>query len=309
MSELDELLRATLPRLAPEAQTPSTEQEALAIADRIRERVAAGDAGTPAAGTTAPGWGGGWGAILGSLGAIVLAGVVGVSLGLTGVLGAPVLAQAVRTDAVLGATVDARECVGGAAIATLVADTRVFAIARSDDAAWLGVRDPGDPLRVLWVPSGSVVAHAGTWETLPTGGDCPSFAVEPIAPDTLPDGAPVPDGTDPAPPRPGPPSPGPGDTVAPTIAAATASPATVYNADPVTIVATVTDDVAVASVDITLPGGAVAPMTRSGSQWSYVWSGPPSTGLGAVSFGIRALDTAGNASTASTNSITHLFFG
>ncbi len=79
---LDELLSSSLKSAAEPAASAG-------VADAIRSRVAAGDAGTSVAGSTAPGWGGGAAGILtivAPVALIVVAGVVGGALGASGLL-------------------------------------------------------------------------------------------------------------------------------------------------------------------------------------------------------------------------------
>lgn len=308
MAELDELLRGSLTRLA-ETTTPP-ESDSAGVADAIRARVAAGDTGTPVAGSTAPGWGGvGLGALFGALAVVTAAGVVGAALGASGLLGRPVVEQVQAPDAVVDVAVDAHECVDGAVTGRIPADTRVLALARSDDGAWLGLRDPATLLGTVWVRAASVTADApADLAELPIAGACPTFAVEPIDP-IAPDPQPAPT-DDPAPgPQPGP-APAPGDTTAPVMGQSWANPTIVYNGAPSTITALASDDVAVTSVSVSWSGAASgsASMTRVGGEWRFTWAnGTDDYGL--VTFTIRARDAAGNVSSPSIVVVDHQYFG
>ncbi|TPX03155.1 hypothetical protein FJ656_18695, partial [Schumannella luteola] len=182
MAELDELLRDSFARISEQTTTPA--RDSAGVAEAIRARVAAGDTGAPAAGSTAPGWGGiGLGGVLGAIGLVVVAGVAGASLGLAGVFGHPLVEQPTVADAALATTASAHRCVGGDVIGQVAADTRVLAVARSDDASWIGVRNPSTLTGTLWFPAAVVAGDSGTdWEALPVGGACPTTVVAPLHP-------------------------------------------------------------------------------------------------------------------------------
>ncbi len=148
MAELDELLSTTLKRIAPPADSSG-------VAEAIRARVEAGDAGISAASSTAPGWGGGGAAgWLPWIGVVVVVGLVGGGVGVSGLAGAATdETVVVGHTSVLDAVVDAGSCPGGPVVRTLSADTRVLAVARSEDSAYLGVRNPDDVAATIWVPA------------------------------------------------------------------------------------------------------------------------------------------------------------
>lgn len=305
MAELDELLRDSFARLADASAGDSA-----GVAEAIRARVASGDPGAPAAGPTAPGWGGpGLGGVLGAIGVVVAAGVVGAALGVSGMFGHPVTTVRV-SDAVVATAVDVHLCAGGPVTGRIAADTRVLAVARDDDGLWIGVRDPATLLGTVWVRAAVVTPDApATLAELPVAGACPVVAVEPIDPGPVP--APDP-GEEPAPnpaPNPGP-APQPGDTTAPVMGQASANPTTVYNGDPSTITAAASDDVGVVSVSISWAGATSgsASMSPVGGQWRYTWpNGTASYGI--VTFSIRAVDAAGNTSSPATVVVDHQYFG
>lgn len=316
MTDIDQMLREALPRIAAApSQPPAAIAGTGSLAEVIRARVEAGDTGAVVAQSVAPGWGGvGLGGALASGAVIVGAGVVGTSLGLSGVLGGPatVVEPPASTVVVQAAAYD---CVDGVVVGSFAADTRVLAVARSEDGAWVGVRSTSELLRTVWVPVSAVVADADLG-SLPVGGECPTFTAMPLAPAPVESETPVEQPDPGAPPRPGPapgpapaPVPAPGDTSAPTLANASASPSPVYNADPLTISVSAADDVGVAGVTISLPGGGSAQMSKSGSVWTYVWNGTSTTTLGSISFTMVARDAAGNTSAPATATATHYTFG
>ena len=306
MAELDELLRGSLARLA---ETTTPEGDSAGVADAIRARVAAGDTGTPVAGTTAPGWGGvGLGAVLGAIGVVTAAGVVGAALGASGLLGRPVVEQVQASDAVVTAAVDAHECVDGPVTGSIPADTRVLALARSDDGGWLGVRDPATLAGTVWVRAGVVTADApDELVDLPVAGACPTFAIEPIDP-VVPEPAPT---EEPAPgPQPGPapgpaPAPQPGDTTAPTIDQWWANPTIVYDDQSATVYALASDNTGVSSIAISWAGAKSGSgvMTKVGAEWRFTLTNTPAVS-GNVTFTMRAVDAAGNQSAPRTVMIT-----
>lgn len=303
--ELDTLLRDAFARAAVPGD-PS------GVADAVRTRVAAGDLGAPATASVAPGWSGPGGiAWLPWVGAVVVAGLVGGGLGAAGVFGPePERVAVVGTTAVLDVRAPAAVCPGGAVVDSLPAGTRVLAVERSDDAASLGVRDPHDFSRVLWLDRADVVVDAGLdVASLPVGDACPTVVA--LAPE--PEEQPEPDpGPQPGP-APGPqpqPQPQPGDTVAPSLGSPTATPNPVYNLDPVTIAVTASDDVGVSTVLISWSGqfsgsGSMSPV---GGQWRYTFTPPSSTG-GTLTFTMRARDAAGNLSAPASVVVDHQYFG
>jgi len=306
MAELDELLRDSFARIA---ETDAPARDSAGVADAIRARVASGDTGAPAMGRVAPGWGGvgtaGW---IGAIGVVAAVGVLGAALGASGAFGRPVLEQAVGTDAALVASADAHACAGGEVVGSIPAGTRVLAIARSDDAGWLGVRDPATLLGTLWLPASVVAGDAGgAWDALPLGGACPDVYVEPVDP-VEPDPAPT-DEPEPGPnpgPGPGPnPSPQPGDTTPPAIDQWWATPTLIYDDQTATVFALASDNVGVTGVAISWTGAksGSGEMTKVGSEWRFSLTNTPATS-GSVTFTMLARDAAGNLGAPRTQTVT-----
>jgi len=307
-AELDGLLRDALGRSA-EPGDPT------GVADAIRARVAAGDPGAVVATTTAPGWGAGVRSWLPWVGLVVVAGLGGAALGGSGALGAAGLlpqrveeTSVVTYSGVLRGVADAAGCPGGPTVDVLAAGTRVLAVERSEDAAHVGVRDPYDPAAVLWLAAGAVIPDAGApgLAELPVGAACPDVTVVAEEPAPLPDAEPEPQpGSNPSAPGPA----QPGDTQAPGVQA-WASPTTVYVFEPVTVSASASDDVGVASVTVTWSGqySGSAPMTLVGSEWRYVFT-PPTNETGTITFTVVARDAAGNPSAPAHVVVQHYYFG
>lgn len=285
MAELDELLSSTLKRIAPPAESSG-------VAEAIRARVEAGDAGISATASTAPGWGGGGAAgWLPWIGVVVVVGLVGGGVGVSGLAGAATdETVVVGHTSVLDAVVDAGSCPGGPVVRTLSADTRVLAVARTEDSVYLGVRNPDDVAATIWVPASVVVADAGqdlaglpVGEACPTGTLAPLIVVIPVEP--------------------------PKDTTAPKVTAISNTPAPFYNAEKTVVTVTATDNRGVASVQLSWSGAAsgAVTMTPSGSTWTYTFSSaaPP----GPLTFTAQAVDAAGNRSPASSVDANWQYFG
>ena len=278
--ELDSRLRDALGRAAQPGDPTG-------VADAIRSRVAAGDPGASVASSTAPGWGGGLFSWMPWLGMIVVAGLVGGAVGVSGAVGRPAGETLVDVPISIAESAPAHACVGGPGVGRIAANTRVLAVQRSDDALWVGVRDPGALGGTLWVALGDVSLDAGASavEELPIGGACPETVV--VVPTQEP--APVPTEE----PAPGP-NPGPSDTTAPVIQQA----AITGNGCGYEVQAIVVDNVGVAGVRISWTGlssGTNQPMSLSGGVWRYGYTAPdPSNGT--VTFTIVARDAAGNES-------------
>lgn len=303
--ELDALLRDAFERAAAPGD-PS------GVADAVRARVAAGDLGAPASASVAPGWAGAGGAAwLPWAGVVVVAGLVGGGLGVGGVFGPePEHVAVVGATSVLDAQASAAICPGGAVIDSLPAGTRVLALERSDDAAFLGVRDPHDFSRVLWLDRADVVVDGGLdVASLPVGDACPTVVALEPEPEPQPQPEPGPG------PQPGPqpqpqPQPQPGDTVAPTLGAPSAAPNPVYNLDPVTISITASDNVGIDTVLISWSGQFSGSNTMSpvGGQWRFTLT-PTDAASGTITFTMRARDGAGNLSAPKSIVVNHQFFG
>ena len=194
LKDVDSLLRDSFARIA-EPGDPA------GVVDSIRARMDAGDTGTPA---DSSGFGSGsgigswlpWGAM------VVVAGLVGGGLGLSGLVGSPVAEVVQLTVLAVDATTDAYDCPGGAAVSTFSANERALVIARTEDSQWLGVRDSYDYSHTVWLPASvvSVDAGQGDVDAVPVQ-DCvvpevvvntptptPTPTVEPVKP--APDAAP-----------------------------------------------------------------------------------------------------------------------
>jgi hypothetical protein len=275
--ELDETLRDAL-------QGAARPGDPAGVADAIRARVAAGDPGASVASSTAPGWGGG---VLGGLawiGLVLMVGAVGGALGVAGVFGAPREEVVSGYTVVLDDTASAHSCPGGPELGSLAAGSRVLAIARSDDTAWLGVRDPNAFDRTLWFERSVVVLDPGQPDpaTLPVE-SCPEAVVAPIAP------SPTPEETE----EPGEPE----DQVAPSILQYDADQSIIYQDETVNFFAVASDNVGVTGVQITWSGAhsGSGSMVWSGSEWTFSFTRPVSPN-GNTTFVLRARDAAGNLS-------------
>jgi hypothetical protein len=259
------------------------------VADAIRSRVAAGDSGTSVASSTAPGWGGGVGSWLPWIGLIVLAAVGGAALGTSGVL-TPTSSSSTETvvyPASLDQSVAGAACPDGPIVGEANAGDRVLAVARSEDSAWLAVRNPADLSRVLWFESGTVVLDEGAADvdTLPVDA-CPTVVIDAIPPAPGPTEEPAP-------------APGPSDSTAPSLGDPVAAGNCV-----ITITVTATDNVAVTAATVTLAGansGSAAMSNVGGGVWEYKISVPPAA-EGNTTFTIVARDGAGNSSPAKATS-------
>lgn len=290
MTELDDVLRGSFARIA-EPGDPA------GVAAAIQSRVDAGDTGTPA---DSSGFGGGsW---LPWIGLVVVAGLVGGAVGVTGLVGRPsVEVASVGYSALLDERVDVLSCPGGEPVGTLVQGERVLAIARSDDSAFVGVRDPYNTASTVWLPAAAIVVDEGEQDVaaLPVD-DCDEVVV------TVPTPTPTPEPTTDPQPQP---QPGPRpvrDTTAPTLGQASANPGAIatlgwapYCADVSTISVPAVDNVGVASVTATWSSGSAA-LTPSGSTWSFPFT---STTTGSFTITLVALDAAGNASAPAMTSV------
>jgi hypothetical protein len=292
VAELDQLLSTTLKRIAPPAD-PS------GVAEAIRARVDAGDAGTSATSSTAPGWGGfggGGGGAAGWLpwiGVVLVVGLVGGGVGVSGMAGAATdETVVVGHTSVLDAVVDAGSCPGGPVVRTLSADTRVLAVARSEDSTFLGVRNPDDVAATIWVPASAVVPDAGqnvaglpVGEACPTGSLAPPVVIVPVVPVE-----PIPEPAKPGAPPPPPPAP---DTTAPTFGKA-------YTGTCTEATISVTDNVGVVGVTLQLTGTNTKPPTQmllvGGGTWKLTY---PFLKAGKTTFKFVAVDQAGNSTTIS----------
>lgn len=294
MSSLDELLSSSIKSAAEPAASAG-------VADAIRSRVAAGDAGTSVAGSTAPGWGGGASGaltIVAPIALIVVAGVVGGGLGASGVFGAPAgpLDGNVPAYVTTDQTATAYVCPGGPQLGDLRAGTRVLAVARDADLAFLGVRNLDDFSTTIWFSTDDLVLDEAAVDpsTLPVE-SCPDVTVTVVTPTPTP-------------------TPEPEDTTPPVLDKMSANPPLVYNDGPSQISLSARDDVGVAGVALSWSGpnglSGSAPMTLDGSTWRYTWSyGGGTVGDGVWTFTAVASDAAGNQSAPAQVVVERQYFG
>lgn len=296
MAEIDVLLSSTLKRVAEPGDSAG-------VADAIRSRIAAGDTGSPAASS-----GFGAGGVLSWLpwiGLVVVAGLVGGTLGATGVFASGEVVGADRhsllTTGSLEHAVGASGCPGGPAVVRLEPGQRVLALVRNDDSDWLGVRDPLDLGRTVWLPASLVTLDDGqsAVDTLPVGG-CPA----PVLAEETPAPAPPAPAPGPAPE----PEPEPADTTGPDVGQQSASPNSIsmeFYPECGETVATVsvfaTDPSGVASVSASWTGGSAA-LSPSGNSWSFPFS-EATIGFKDTVYTITltAVDALGNASSTAVN--------
>jgi hypothetical protein len=260
------------------------------VADAIRSRISAGDSGTSIASSTAPGWGGGVGSWLPWIGLIVVAAIGGTAVGASGLVGAPEGSPGSGPTAVVVGTAPAASCPGGPIIDEFHAGDRVLAVQRSEESDYLGVRDPRDLSRVLWLPASVLTIDPGQPDpsTLPVG-ECPEIVV------SYPTPTPTPEETQE-------PVPGPvADTTKPTIGAITMA------TDNCSFTATVpaADNVGVTGVTLSwtnaqypVASGSAAMTHQGGGVWGYEFVQNAMSGYpGDYTVSATARDAAGNAAT------------
>jgi hypothetical protein len=294
LKDVDSVLRDSFARIA-EPGDPA------GVVDSIRTRMDAGDTGTPA---NSSGFGAGlsplswlpWGAM------VVVAGLVGAGLGLSGVVGAPAAEVVQLTVLAVDATTDAYDCPGGAAVSTFSANERALVVARTEDSEWLGVRDSYDYSRTVWLPASvvSVDAGQGDVDAVPVQ-DCvvPEVVINtpiPVPVETVEPEKPVPPAV---------------DTTAPSLKKPTVSAPRANNGvcpgfgEQATISVVATDNVGVTGVAISWSGAKTGSgqMSGSGSSWSFVYAPANETGYGLVNFVLVARDAAGNLSAPQSASV------
>jgi hypothetical protein len=233
-------------------------------------------------------------------GVVAGAAIVGVAVGTSGLVGqnpAPIVAPAGFTVA---DPVSAAVCPGGAFAVTLPHGTRVLAIARSSDNAWLGVRNTYDLASTVWVPAAAVIPDDAEPDigTLPVD-ECPTVRF--ARPAEKPTPSPSPTKQPPPPAK---------DSVAPKITSITAEPDFILNLDPTVIRVTATDSVGVTGVTLKWSGefsGSKA-MKRVGNEWRLTFT-PPNDGGGTITFSAVASDAAGNTSAPKKTTVEHQYFG
>jgi len=285
---LDELLSGSLKRAAQPGDSAG-------VADTIRARVAAGDVGTPAPSSgAAPGFGGSALSWIPWVGAIVVLGLVGGTLGATGAFGHPIQKVTVAVNSILmPPTVNATSCPDGPVVASVERGSRVVALARNADGSQVQVRNPQNVTQLVWVPTSQVDADTGeaAVSSLPLGAGCPTLfvaqpqVVVPVTPVT------------PGKPKP----PVVKDTTPPVIGAISVDQT---DACKPIVTAQITDNVGVSSATLKGTSGApynvnqtVAMSHPGGANWKGTLT-MPSNFSGIVNLTITAHDAAGNTSTA-----------
>lgn len=245
------------------------------------------------------------------VGLVVVAGVVGGTLGVTGAFGHPTLTRTVvSSDVSIEGGAPGYDCPGGAQVTSLQAHDRVLATERSDDSSFIGVRDPLNTAREVWVSAAvvNVDPNQAAIATLPVG-SCPTVGI--LMPPTNHGKTTPTQPTKPVTPT-KPTKPTPPDRTAPKAGTPTAGTPIVCtrNGDPPytdTITVNATDNVAVTSVSISWTGAesGSAHMTHvSGSKWTYVYDVGSTNSAGTVTFQVQARDAAGNLSSPTKVSVT-----
>lgn len=231
---------------------------------------------------------GGW---LISAGAVVVTGAAGAGLALSGVFVAPQVVEPGIGGLVQSTS--AHACAGGPVIGELYAGDRVLVVAQSENAEWVGVRNPQSLTETLWLPITSITLDEGEAEAaaaVPVGGDCATVTIVADTPIVAPPGD---DPVDvPA-----------SDTTAPVISSASsqhtqmACDGTLYPTESVITIAA-TDNVGVTAVRATWSGAyeGEATATRSGGSWVFTFDATGPGTKGDVQFVITAVDAAGNTS-------------
>lgn len=286
--ELDELLSGSLKRAAQPGDSAG-------VADTIRARVAAGDTGTTAPSGYAPEFGSGFGWIP-WVGVIVVLGLVGGTLGVTGAFGRPPAPQpvsnAVLTSLAGDTGVDGLNCPTGSPITELQPGQHVIALARTEDSADIEVRDPAALNQTVWVTAHALKSLGKDFSTLPLSGCGVLTSTAVPAPVVVTPVVPV------TPVKPGPPK----DTTPPSVGKPTVDNPPNY-ACYARVSVTASDNVGVTSVSITWTGSnsGSGHMTATGGHWEYMYAGSTSnTYSGPMTFAVVAHDAAGNSSPANS---------
>lgn len=237
---------------------------------------------------------GGW---LISAGAVVMTGAAGAGLALSGVFVAPQVFEPGIGGLVQSTS--AYACAGGPVIGELYAGDRVLVVAQSEDAEWVGVRNPQSLAETLWLPISSITLDEGQAEAaaaVPVGGDCATVTIVADAPTAT-------EGSEEAPPTDGSGAAPASDTTAPTISSAVSQHPLMAcdgillpTSSVITIVAA--DNVGVTAVTATWSGAyeGQASATRSGGSWVFTFDATGPGTKGDVQFVITAVDAAGNTS-------------
>jgi len=199
---------------------------------------------------------------------------------------------------VFAQTVDGLDCPGGDAVMSFPRNSRVLAVSRSDDGAFLGVRNPLNVDTTVWIPIEVVEADA----------DQPAIDTLEVARCSVPEitvtaeAAQPPVVEQPAPDQPAPPAPpAPPANTAPVLGQASASSSqvacTAGYPQPATTTISVqaTDNAGVTGVTATLSGaetGTRALAHGAGNTWSFVYD-PTDIGIpngSTVTITLRATD-------------------
>ena len=321
MADIDATLRDSLKRMAEPG-------DATGVADAIRARIEAGGSGTSGSSGSGSSGAGAAGRVparstpwlpwLSLSGLVLVVAVAGAAAGFSGALGRPGSSPAPAADvagitASVGSGVQAFGCPGGGVAADLAPGTRVLAVERSDGGSWLGIRDPYELIRTVWLPAGAVVVADGqpAVDTLPIGG-CPAPSADPASaepasaePSAVATEQPAtPEPTLATTRKPAPTAtPRTADKTRPSISAGAWTVSPVYGSgwtcglshSQIKIVATDNVGVTGVSATSTFPGATVKLQSHSGSDYVFVFQMPavnPATGSTSVTFTAR--DAAGN---------------
>lgn len=288
MTELniDSVLRDSFARIA-EPGDPA------GVADAIRTRMDAGDTGTPAQ-SSGFGSGSGFGPWLFGGAVVIIAALGGGAIGASGFVGTPPAAEIQVTTLAVDAITPAFDCPGGSIVSTFTANERALVIARTEDSAWLGVRDSYDYARTVWLPASVVSVDEGQ-------GDVASVAVsgcpKPLVVVNTP--APPPVVVD----------------AKPQITGIAQTEKLIYQwgypPDHSDFTVTVTDDVKVASVRASWPATGDVPagsadLVKSGGVWTFTFGPVPSGSIPNADMVITftARDSAGQTSATRTATVT-----
>jgi cell division septation protein DedD len=297
MSDIDAQLRDVFARVS-EPGDPT------GVVDSIRTRMDAGDTGTPST-SSGFGSGGGWAPTIAPwAGLVLIAGLIGGGMGAAGVFGHPDVESGAVSVSVTGGA-DGLACPAGLPLERFVGGERVVATQRSDDSAYLAVRDPYNLALTVWLPADLVIVDAdqAAIQTLPVGG-CPIAEVVEEEPTPTPPSTPSATAT--AKPTPKPttqpttkPKP---DTTKPSLSVGSFSPNPVYGmtAAPycdtkTTVTVTATDNKGISSVKASASFGTVTQKSHSGTTWIFEYSADYNSGSDkTVTVTFTAKDAAGN---------------
>lgn len=253
------------------------------------------------------------GAWLPWVGAGLVLAIAGAALGASGAFGAPRAAGvAPHLGSAISQTTSGLDCPGGAQVAAFAPGERVFAVARSDDSAYLGVRSPFDRDETVWVPRSAVAVDPGepAASTLPVDGcPVPVVTVAPLSPEPAtepeaPEQQPQPPRQPQPQPRPQPPTPDTAPSLGTPSGVQNVGCTAAFGPETTTIAVPANDDHGVEAVTVSWSGvdSGTAELTRSGASWTFRYD-PPDV-IGTVTFTLVAHDTAGHASAPATFTVT-----